>query len=82
VIGQRVRVLLERVDAVQKRLQFSILDEEGGVAAGERPAARPKAGKTGKKKRGEKKGKSSMQQQGGKACAFPNKVKRAKKRRR
>ena len=27
-IGQRVRVLLDRIDAVQKRLQFSIIDEE------------------------------------------------------
>jgi ribonuclease R len=79
VIGQRVRVLLERVDAVQKRLQFSIVDEEGGVAAGERPA-RPKAGKAGKKKGREKKGKASMQQQGGKARAFPKKVKRGKGR--
>jgi ribonuclease R len=27
-IGQRTRVVLDRIDAVQKRLQFSILDEE------------------------------------------------------
>ncbi|MBV8632343.1 MAG: RNB domain-containing ribonuclease, partial [Silvibacterium sp.] len=31
-IGQPVRVLLDRIDAVQKRLQFSILDEEGSGA--------------------------------------------------
>ena len=30
-IGQRVRVLLDRIDAVQKRLQFSIIDEESGL---------------------------------------------------
>jgi ribonuclease R len=48
-IGQRVRVLLERIDAVQKRLQFSIIDEESDAAA--QPAGtvqakpRPKAGK-------------------------------------
>jgi ribonuclease R len=30
-IGQRVRVLLDRSDAVQKRLQFSIVDEEQGT---------------------------------------------------
>jgi ribonuclease R len=28
-VGQRVRVVLDRVDAVEKRLQFSILEEEG-----------------------------------------------------
>ncbi len=28
-VGERVRVVLDRVDAVEKRLQFSILDEEG-----------------------------------------------------
>jgi len=30
-IGQPVRVLLDRIDAVQKRLQFSILDEDNGA---------------------------------------------------
>ena len=29
--GQRVRVLLDRIDAVQKRLQFSIIDGESGL---------------------------------------------------
>jgi ribonuclease R len=29
-VGERVRVVLDRVDAVEKRLQFSILEEEGG----------------------------------------------------
>jgi len=32
-LGQRVHVLLERIDAVQKRLQFSIVDEEQGFGA-------------------------------------------------
>jgi len=32
-IGQRVRVLLDRIDAVQKRLQFSILDEDSDTAS-------------------------------------------------
>jgi len=32
-IGQPVRVLLDRIDAVQKRLQFSILDEDGATAS-------------------------------------------------
>ncbi|HEX5235559.1 MAG TPA: RNB domain-containing ribonuclease [Silvibacterium sp.] len=80
VIGQRVRVLLERVDAVQKRLQFSIVDEEG-TAAGETRTVRPKAAKADKKKGREKKSKRSMQQQGGKGRrAFPKKVKRGKRR--
>jgi ribonuclease R len=30
-VGERVRVILDRVDAVERRLQFSILDEEPGV---------------------------------------------------
>ena len=30
-MGDRVRVVLDRIDAVQKRLQFSILDEEEGT---------------------------------------------------
>jgi ribonuclease R len=29
-VGERVRVVLDRVDAVEKRLQFSILEEAGG----------------------------------------------------
>ena len=29
-VGERVRVVLDRVDAVEKRLQFSILEEEAG----------------------------------------------------
>jgi ribonuclease R len=81
VIGQRVRVLLERVDAVQKRLQFSIVDEEGAVAAGERPTARPKAGKAAKKNRREKKSKTSMQQQGKGSHRPPKKIKRTKRHR-
>jgi len=41
-IGQRVRVLLDRIDAVQKRLQFSILDEDEPTtaAAAEKSAKR------------------------------------------
>jgi ribonuclease R len=51
-IGQRVRVLLERVDAVQKRLQFSILDEEQegqGTELGPQGSDRRGAGKAAKK---------------------------------
>ena len=31
-VGERVRVVLDRVDAVEKRLQFSILDEAGSAS--------------------------------------------------
>ncbi|AXC12855.1 3'-to-5' exoribonuclease RNase R [Acidisarcina polymorpha] len=34
-MGQRVRVILERIDAIQKRLQFALIEEE---TAGKRPA--------------------------------------------
>jgi len=50
VIGQRVRVVLDRVDAAQKRLQFSILDEDGDAGPFGSPTARPKTGKAKKKK--------------------------------
>ena len=39
-VGERVRVVLDRVDAVEKRLQFSILEEEG-----RKPEAGSKKGK-------------------------------------
>jgi ribonuclease R len=32
-VGERVRVVLDRIDAVEKRLQFSILDEQESVLA-------------------------------------------------
>jgi ribonuclease R len=80
VIGQRVRVLLERVDAVQKRLQFSIVEEEGAVAAGEERKARPNSKKAEKKKRHEDKARVSPQMQGKKPHR-PKKIKRTKRRR-
>ena len=47
-VGERVRVVLDRVDAVEKRLQFSILDEGG--------SRRPEAGRSkGKQARREEK---------------------------
>jgi ribonuclease R len=36
-LGQRVRVLLDRVDAVEKRLQFSILDNKAATTTREKP---------------------------------------------
>ncbi len=46
-VGERVRVVLDRVDAMEKRLQFSILDEEG--------AGSPRPARTKKKKKSEDK---------------------------
>jgi ribonuclease R len=79
VIGQRVRVLLDRVDAVQKRLQFSILDEAAESAATpQRQAKSGKAAKNAKKKSRTKQGKKSMQQQSKKPNPFSKKAKRGK----
>jgi len=81
VIGQRVRVLLDRVDAVQKRLQFSILDEAAESAATpQRQAKSGKAAKNAKKKSRTKQGKKSMQQQSKEANPFSKKAKRGKRR--
>ncbi|MFZ0663534.1 MAG: RNB domain-containing ribonuclease [Acidobacteriaceae bacterium] len=77
VIGQRVRVLLDRVDAVQKRLQFSILDGESETATG---PERPPKPKPGKKKSSSKPAKKSMQRQGSKPHPFPKKRKKSKRR--
>lgn len=51
VIGQRVRVLLERADAVEKRLQFSILDGERDAAVQNARRVQPKVGKRARKDR-------------------------------
>jgi ribonuclease R len=80
VIGQRVRVLLDRVDAAQKRLQFSILDEETETAARPRRLSKPKSSKAGKKKSRARRERKSMQQQAGKPHPFPKKGKHGKRR--
>jgi len=82
VIGQRVRVVLDRVDTVQKRLQFSILDEDSGAPLHGTRAAQPRTGKPGKKKRQDrdKKAKRSMQRQAAKPRPFPKKLKKSKRR--
>ncbi len=51
-IGQRVRVLLDRIDAGQKRLQFSIVDEESDATTqiADGAQAKPRA-KHGQKKK-------------------------------
>jgi ribonuclease R len=41
-MGQRVRVILDRIDAIQKRLQFALIEEE---VSGERPARAAKSKK-------------------------------------
>ena len=56
-VGERVRVVLDRVDAVEKRLQFSILEEEGKKpAAGSRrsKASRRCARRSARRRRGKK----------------------------
>jgi ribonuclease R len=50
-IGQRTRVILDRIDAVQKRLQFSILDEEQGAEhRAQGPDTKPKKARKKKEK--------------------------------
>jgi ribonuclease R len=80
VIGQRVRVLLDRVDAVQKRLQFSILDEESGREAETGRVARPNAGRPGKKKDRARRAKPSAQRQSAKPHPFPEKMKKKRRK--
>jgi ribonuclease R len=55
-VGERVRVVLDRVDAVEKRLQFSILDEDE-APVGKKPGS---ASKAKKKKRAEAAGGGSQ----------------------
>lgn len=77
VIGQRVRVLLDRVDAVQKRLQFSILDEDGGAHA---PKPRTAISKAAKKKAKSGKTKVSAQRQSAKHVPYPKKLKKKRRK--
>ncbi len=72
--GQQVRVLLDRVDAQQRRLQFSILEAEDGTTV----QARPAKGKTFLKK--QKKLAKSMQQSTKPAPKRPFKKNRSKRR--
>jgi ribonuclease R len=82
-IGRRVRVLLDRIDAVQKRLQFSIIDEEGPEAAqkvkkgARRNSLDAQSSKRNKKSKS-KSAKPSMQRQGAK----PHIIRQKKKKRR
>jgi ribonuclease R len=80
--GQRVRVVLDRVDGVERRLQFSILnDETAGQSESKQGEKRVPFWGTksvGKKSRKQKKAKRSMQQQGTKPKKFAGKKKRRK----
>jgi ribonuclease R len=51
-VGERVRVVLDRVDAVEKRLQFSILEEAGSRKreARSKRASRPCARRSGRRR--------------------------------
>jgi ribonuclease R len=79
--GQRVRVVLNRVDAVERRLQFSILEDE----TAEKPPSQPRKKKipafaegVTKPSHKQKKTKRSMQQQSKRPKKFAGKKKRRK----
>jgi ribonuclease R len=82
--GQKVRVVLDRVDAVERRLQFSILEVETDGQQKPRPDGKRVplfargAQSAGKKSHKQKKAKRSMQQQGKKPKKFAGKKKRRK----
>src|SRR5271170_829222 len=76
-LGQRVRVLLDRIDAVQKRLQFSIIDEEDSDAGAKanngtkRDTPDTQSPKSKRNKKSKSKAKPSMQRQSPKPRPFP-----------
>jgi ribonuclease R len=78
--GQRVRVVLDRVDAVERRLQFSILEDGTAETPPSQPRGKkvPAFAKNVSKTRKPKKTKRSMQQQAGKPKRFAGKKKRRK----
>jgi ribonuclease R len=65
-VGERVRVVLDRVDAVEKRLQFSILEEEGrkqeaGSKKGKQALREEKRAKAARKEAAAQAGKAGKQ---------------------
>ncbi len=79
--GQRVRVVLDRVDAVERRLQFSILEE----TTAEKPPSQPRKKKVpafaenvSRPPHKQKKTKRSMQQQSKRPKKFAGKKKKRK----
>jgi len=71
--GQRVRVVLDRVDAVERRLQFSILETGTGEEPSKRTAQKQRPQKPSKQHK--QKAKRSMQQQTRKSKRFAGKKK-------
>ncbi|HEY1807020.1 MAG TPA: RNB domain-containing ribonuclease, partial [Acidobacteriaceae bacterium] len=65
-VGDLVRVVLDRVDAVEKRLQFSILEDEGPLAAHKAGGSAP--AKSKQTRREEKRAKSARKQAAGQAA--------------
>ncbi len=59
-VGDRVRVVLDRVDAVEKRLQFSILEDEGPGGAAKLGGAAP--AKSKQARREEKRAKAARKE--------------------
>lgn len=62
-VGDRVRVVLDRVDAVEKRLQFSILDDEG-------PSRQRKAGGAPANKKKDKREQARADRPGKKSVGY------------
>jgi ribonuclease R len=87
-VGKRVRVILDRVDAVERRLQFSILDEEPGVRreeTGGPPAKGKQALREEKRAKAARKGAAAQAGKSGKSHSNrykpPRKLGKKKKRR-
>ncbi|QNI31979.1 VacB/RNase II family 3'-5' exoribonuclease [Alloacidobacterium dinghuense] len=80
--GQRVRVVLDRVDAVERRLQFSILEDgirEAAPILKGKTVPSTKSAKTDRKQHKQKKVKRSMQQQSPRPKRFSAKKKKRRK---
>jgi ribonuclease R len=60
-MGQKVRVLLDRVDRQQRRLQFAVLPPEGEQRAAKRPEKHPPKANGGKRRRKERNQKAKAQ---------------------
>lgn len=79
--GDRVRVVLDRVDGVDRKLQFSLLEEEDASFRPKKKSKGKAAKKSSKAAKG-RKGAVSTQQQKKKRGPFPPKGKTGKKRKR
>jgi ribonuclease R len=83
-MGQRVRVALDRIDAMQKRLQFALLDEEtaakSGKKAGAGKVAKARKTKTARAAKGKTAKPGPAKKAAKKAESQKGKIKPAKKR--